>query len=98
LAKAPVRVDRAYTTPRHNHCAIELHAVTVAWEGEELLVHDATQMLHLTRSTLAHVFGLKDDKVRVVRLSSAAASAIRRSGTITFLQPPRHGWPAVPCA
>jgi xanthine dehydrogenase YagR molybdenum-binding subunit len=66
LAKAPFRVDRAYTTPRHNHCAIELHAVTVAWEGDELLVHDATQMLHLTRSTLAAVFGLKEDKVRIL--------------------------------
>jgi xanthine dehydrogenase YagR molybdenum-binding subunit len=66
LAKAPFRVDRAYTTPRHNHCAIELHAVTVAWEGDALLVHDATQMLHLTRSTLAAVFGLKEDKVRIL--------------------------------
>ena len=66
LAKAPFRVDRAYTTPRHNHCAIELHAVTVVWEGDGLLVHDATQMLHLTRSTLAAVFGLKEDKVRIL--------------------------------
>ena len=66
LEKSPFRVDRTYTTPRHNHGAIELHAVTVAWEGDELLVHDATQMLHLTRSTLATVFGLKEDKVRIL--------------------------------
>jgi xanthine dehydrogenase YagR molybdenum-binding subunit len=66
LTQAPFRVDEAYTTPRHNHCAIELHAVTAAWEDGSLLVHDATQMLHLTRSTLAAVFGLKEDKVRVL--------------------------------
>ncbi len=66
LAQAQFRVDETYMTPRHNHCAIELHAVTVAWEDGGLLVHDATQMLHLTRSTLATVFGLKEDKVRVL--------------------------------
>jgi xanthine dehydrogenase YagR molybdenum-binding subunit len=66
FAKAVLRVDRTYTTPRYNHCAIELHGVTVAWNGDELIVHDATQMLHLTRSTLAAVFGLKEDKVRVL--------------------------------
>jgi xanthine dehydrogenase YagR molybdenum-binding subunit len=66
LAKAPFRVDETYSTPRYNHAAIELHAVTVAWENGALLVHDATQMLHLTRSTLATVFGIKEDKVRVL--------------------------------
>jgi xanthine dehydrogenase YagR molybdenum-binding subunit len=66
LAKAAFRVDQAYDTPRYNHAAIELHAVTVTWEDGGLLVHDATQMLHLTRSTLAEVFGLKEDQVRVL--------------------------------
>jgi xanthine dehydrogenase YagR molybdenum-binding subunit len=66
LAKAPFRIDETYNTPRYNHGAIELHAVTVAWEDGGLLVHDATQMLHLTQSTLAAVFGLKDEKVRVL--------------------------------
>ncbi len=66
LARAAFRVDGIYATPRHNHCAIELHAVTVSWDDGKLLVHDATQMLNLTRSTLAAVFGLKEDKVRVL--------------------------------
>jgi xanthine dehydrogenase YagR molybdenum-binding subunit len=66
LAKARFRVDQTYSTPRYNHAAIELHAVTATWEDGSLLVHDATQMLHLTRSTLAEVFGLKEDKVRVL--------------------------------
>src|SRR5262245_34902833 len=66
LAQARHRVDQTYITPRYNHAAIELHAVTVAWQDGGLLVHDATQMLHLTRSTLATVFGLKEDKVLVL--------------------------------
>ncbi|BBK42578.1 dehydrogenase [Allostella vacuolata] len=66
LAEAALRVDRAYRTPRHSHCAIEPHAVTVAWSGDLLTVHDATQMLHLSRSTLATVFGLADRNVRIL--------------------------------
>jgi xanthine dehydrogenase YagR molybdenum-binding subunit len=66
LAKAPLRVDHIYRTPRYNHCAIEPHAVTVSWDGDALTVHDSTQMVHLTRSSLAHVFGLPEEKVRVL--------------------------------
>jgi xanthine dehydrogenase YagR molybdenum-binding subunit len=66
LAAAAFRVDRTYRTPRHSHCAIEPHAVTVAWEGDGLTIHDATQMVHLTRSTMAAIFGLEPGKVRVL--------------------------------
>jgi xanthine dehydrogenase YagR molybdenum-binding subunit len=66
LAQAAFRVDRTYRTPRHNHCAIEPHAVTVAWKGDALTVHDTTQAVHLTRSTLAAVFGVAEEKVRVL--------------------------------
>jgi xanthine dehydrogenase YagR molybdenum-binding subunit len=66
LAKAPSHVDHTYRTPRYNHCAIEPHAVTVSWDGDALTVHDSTQMVHLTRSSLAHVFDLPEEKVRVL--------------------------------
>ncbi|MDB6089533.1 MAG: dehydrogenase [Gammaproteobacteria bacterium] len=66
LAQAPVRIDNIYRTPRHNHCAIELHALTAAWEGDALTVHDSTQMVHLTQKTLAKVFGVAEQKVRVL--------------------------------
>lgn len=66
LAEAAFSVDRRYHTPRHNHCAIEPHAVTVDWQDGALVVHDATQALHLTRSTLAMVFGLPEDQVRIL--------------------------------
>ncbi|WP_424813919.1 xanthine dehydrogenase family protein molybdopterin-binding subunit [Roseococcus sp. YIM B11640] len=66
LAEAEVSVDLTFHTPRYNHCAIEPHALTVAWQDGSLLVHDASQMLHLTRSTLARVFKLAEEKVRVL--------------------------------
>ncbi len=65
LAQAPHRVDNVYRTPGQNHNAIELHAVTVAWEGGSLVVHDATQMIAPSANALAKVFGLKKEQVRV---------------------------------
>jgi xanthine dehydrogenase YagR molybdenum-binding subunit len=65
LANAEVKVDLTYRTPRHNHNAIELHAATVAWNGDELRVHDASQLLDLTAGQLGDIFGLETGKVRV---------------------------------
>jgi len=66
LAAAAFRVDQRYRTPRHNHNAIELHAVTVSWEGGTLVVHDATQMLNGTAKSLAKIFALKPDQIRIL--------------------------------
>ena len=66
LERAPHRVDNVYRTPGHNHNALELHGVTVAWQGGSLVVHDATQMIAPSASVLAGVFGLRKDQVRVL--------------------------------
>jgi xanthine dehydrogenase YagR molybdenum-binding subunit len=65
LAQAAARVDQTYRTPRHNHNAIEPHAVTATWEGDTLRMHDSTQGVTGTAWTLAQVFDLADDQVRV---------------------------------
>ena len=65
LAAAPYQVDETYETPRHNHNAIELHAATLAWDGDELVVHDATQAVQHTAWTLAEIFGVREDQVHV---------------------------------
>lgn len=65
LAAAPCHVDELYRTPRHNHNAIELHAVTLAWAGDELTIHDASQCVAHTAWTLAEVFGLKEEQVHI---------------------------------
>jgi xanthine dehydrogenase YagR molybdenum-binding subunit len=66
LAHAPYKVDNLYRTPWQNHNAIELHAVTVAWERDHLTVHDATQMIAPEAAALAKIFGLKREQVRVL--------------------------------
>ena len=65
LAAAPVSTDATYRTPRHNHNPIELHAVTLAWDGDELRVHDATQAVAHAAWTLAEVFGLDEKQIHV---------------------------------
>jgi len=66
LRDAAATVDRIYLTPRYNHCAIELHAATVVWDGDALTVHDATQVLGGTRWTLAQIFGIDEANVRIL--------------------------------
>jgi xanthine dehydrogenase YagR molybdenum-binding subunit len=65
LAQAPRKVDQIYRTARHSHNPIELHAVTVAWNGNELRVHDASQAVVQTAWTMAEVFGLEEKQVHV---------------------------------
>ncbi|WP_428666664.1 xanthine dehydrogenase family protein molybdopterin-binding subunit [Reyranella sp.] len=65
LETAAHRVDRLYRTPWQNHNPIEPHAVTVFWEGERLILHDATQGLNATAGSLAKVFGIKEEQVHV---------------------------------
>jgi xanthine dehydrogenase YagR molybdenum-binding subunit len=65
LAKAPHKVDLRYTTPRHNHNPIELHAATLFWEGDRLRIHDTTQAVAHEAWTVAQVFGIDEKQVHV---------------------------------
>ena len=65
LAAAPHKVDARYTTPRHNHNPIELHAATLFWDGGDLRIHDATQAVDHAAWTISQVFELKEEQVRV---------------------------------
>jgi xanthine dehydrogenase YagR molybdenum-binding subunit len=65
VASATHKVDSVYRTPRHNHNPIELHAVTLFWEQDELFIHDASQAVAQTAWTLEQVFDLKEGTVHV---------------------------------
>jgi xanthine dehydrogenase YagR molybdenum-binding subunit len=65
LAGAPHAVDFIYRTPRHNHNAIEPHAVTLGWDGDELIVHDSSQGVKLHAWTFAQVFGIDESQVHL---------------------------------
>jgi xanthine dehydrogenase YagR molybdenum-binding subunit len=65
LAHSGVKVDATYLTPRHNHNAIELHGVTVAWQGEVLRIHDASQLVAHTAWSIGKMFDMPEDQVVV---------------------------------
>jgi xanthine dehydrogenase YagR molybdenum-binding subunit len=65
LQTAAQSVDAVYRTPWHNHNPIEPNAATISWDGDRLIVHDATQMLYGTAGSLAKVFGIKESQVYV---------------------------------
>jgi xanthine dehydrogenase YagR molybdenum-binding subunit len=65
LEAAACKVDNVYRTPRYNHNPIEPHAVTLAWKGGELYMHDASQAVVQGAWTMAGVFGLKQEQVHV---------------------------------
>lgn len=67
LQAAKFKVDQRYHTPRYNHNAIELHASTAVWDGDDkLTVYDASQFIRGAADTLAKIFSLKKENVRVV--------------------------------
>lgn len=65
LAAAAFSVDAVYRTPYQNHNAIEPHAATIAWNGDELIVHDATQAVAHTAACLAVMFEIDPKQIRV---------------------------------
>lgn len=67
LKSAAYAVDNLYHTPRYNHNAIEPHASIAAFnEDGTLLLYDATQHLHGAKNTIAGMFSMKPEEVKVV--------------------------------
>jgi len=65
LERAAFKVDTTYTTPRHNHNAIEPHAVTLFWRDGELYMHDAVQAVSHVAWSVGQALGLNEDQVHV---------------------------------
>jgi xanthine dehydrogenase YagR molybdenum-binding subunit len=61
-----VVVRQTYSTPVETHNPMEMSATLAYWEGEKLTVWDATQAVVNRQKSLAAVFNLKPENVRVV--------------------------------
>lgn len=66
FGSAAVKVDETYVTPTETHNPIELHATTAVWEGDRVTVYDASQAVVNLQGVMAQMFGLPQEKVRVV--------------------------------
>jgi xanthine dehydrogenase YagR molybdenum-binding subunit len=66
FAAADVQLDETYVTPAFHNNPMEPHATLALWEAGDLTLYDSTQGASPARETLAEVFGLPPERVRVV--------------------------------
>ncbi|MFZ3454766.1 xanthine dehydrogenase family protein molybdopterin-binding subunit [Arthrobacter sp. 7Tela_A1] len=66
FAGAEVVVEATYSTPAEHNNPMEPHATTAEWDGQTLTLCDSTQGSHVVKGTLAPVFGLAEEQVRVI--------------------------------
>ncbi len=65
FAKASAVVEQTYITPIQNHNPMEPHATIAWWDGDKLSVYDATQYISGVKTSLAKLFQIPLDNVRV---------------------------------
>jgi xanthine dehydrogenase YagR molybdenum-binding subunit len=66
LADSAVVIDHTYKTPTEHNNPMEPHTTVAVWNGGELTLYDSTQGVHPVRQTLAPIFGLEPENVRVI--------------------------------
>ena len=80
LAEAPVTIAAEYHLATEHHNPMEMHATTVAWEGDgRITVYDKTQGPQNVQTYIANIFGFAKDKVRVLNpyVGGAFGSGLR---------------------
>ncbi len=65
-AQAPVQLDATYRTPGQSHAMMEPHASLAAWEGDQLTIWTANQMIDWTTGDVARTLGIPKKNVRLV--------------------------------
>lgn len=68
LQQAEIKVDQIYTTPIQHHNPMEPHATIAQWQGDQLLVHDASQHITGVQQTLSTIFAIPKQNVHVTTL------------------------------
>lgn len=64
---AEVKIEAEYSMPIEVHNPMEIHSLTVNWEGEDkVTVYEKTQTLSSTQQNIVRAFGLKQENVRVI--------------------------------
>ncbi|WAJ26407.1 xanthine dehydrogenase family protein molybdopterin-binding subunit [Antarcticirhabdus aurantiaca] len=65
-ANAEVTLDVTYTTPSQSHSAMEPHAATAKWDGDELTIFGCYQLVSTNVGQLAKTLGIPKSKVRML--------------------------------
>ncbi len=65
--KADQTIEATYRMPIEVHNPMEIHGITVVWEGEnKVTVYEKTQALKITQQNIMRLFGLKEENVRII--------------------------------
>ena len=65
FSKSSVILEQTYLTPIQNHNPMEPHSTIAWWEGEKLNLYDSTQYISGVKMTVAKLFNVPLDFVRV---------------------------------
>lgn len=65
LREAAARIDATYRTAYRHHATMEPSATVAVWDGDELVVYEATQWVWGVRMVLAQTLGHPAEKIRV---------------------------------
>ena len=60
------KIDFTYETPIEHHNPMEPHAAIADWDGDKLTLYNASQGVSWTQDSVATVFGMKPENVRIV--------------------------------
>jgi xanthine dehydrogenase YagR molybdenum-binding subunit len=66
FAGAPVQLDVTYTTPLQSHAMMEPHATLAMWDGDQLVLHTANQMLNQGQRVIATTLRIPVENVRLI--------------------------------
>jgi xanthine dehydrogenase YagR molybdenum-binding subunit len=66
FASAPVKLDATYKTPDQSHAMMEPHSSLAVWEGNQLTLYTANQMINWGKQDLAKTLGIPEENVRMV--------------------------------
>ena len=64
--EAEHKIEAVYDTPVEHHQPMEPHATIAVWEGENLTLYNASQMINGAQTSAAATLGLKPEQVRIV--------------------------------
>lgn len=66
LKDAEVSIDKRYITPSQSNSPMEPHATIAKWDGDNITLYTANQMLASCKQQVADALDLKPDNVRLV--------------------------------
>ncbi len=66
FAVAPVKIEAAYTTPAQSHAMMEPHATIATWDGDQVTLYTANQMLIRGLESVSSTLMIPKEKIRLI--------------------------------